>query len=142
MKKILACLTVILLLLMASGKDEPSLPSLKVISDGSETEALSCGYRLTYRSGWFQKTNVVADCEGVEEMAKLSDGLKVVPGESLDFEFDQSMDQFVVLDWQQAVELDAEGKLIVPTEAGTYVYVVTAYWGDNEATYVMKVIVE
>lgn len=40
------------------------------------------------------------------------------------------------------MELDAEGEIIVPTEAGTYVYGVIAHWGENEATYVIKVVVE
>lgn len=31
---------------------------------------------------------------------------------------------------------------VAPQEVGTYVYGVTAYWGENEATYVIKVIVE
>lgn len=142
MKKILVCLAVILLLLMVSGRDEPNVPILSVISDGQKTEALSCGYRLTYRSGWFQKTSVVADCAGVDEVAESLEGVKVSPGETLNFEFDQRMDQFFILDWHQEMELDAEGEIIVPTEAGTYVYGVTTYWGENEATYVIKVVVE
>ena len=52
------------------------------------------------------------------------------------------MDQLVILDWQQDVKLKTSNVLIAPEELGTYVYVVTAYWGENEATYVIKLLVE
>ena len=44
--------------------------------------------------------------------------------------FDETMDQLVILDWQQDVKLKTSNVLIAPEELGTYVYVVTAYWGE------------
>ena len=131
-----------MVLVIASAKDEPKVPILMVTADEVEQEAMNCGYELIYKEPWFQQTTVIADCEDVNEVAKRLDGIKVSPNTAIYFSFNETMDQFIVLNWHQEVELNTTDVLIAPQKVGTYVYMVTAYWGENEATYVIKVIVE
>ena len=91
----------------------------------------------------FQKKQFsVADCIRIDEVVNQIEEVKVSRNTAVELSFDETMDQLVILDWQQDVKLKTSNVLIAPEELGTYVYVVTAYWGENEATYVIKLLVE
>lgn len=87
------------MLSIASVKYEAKVPSLIVIADGLEVEAINCGYELISKEPWLQQATVIADCAGVDEVAKRLEGIKVSPNAVLDFSFDKTMDQLVILDW-------------------------------------------
>ena len=120
-KKSNRALILIIVLSIASVKYEAKVPSLIVIADGLEVEAINCGYELTSKEPWFQQTTVIANCAGVDEVAKQLEGIKVSPNAVLDFSFDKTKDQLVILDWHQEVELNTKDMFVAPQEVGTYV---------------------
>ncbi len=142
MKKIFICLLLIVALVIASAKDQSNLPTLTVSANQVEEEATHCGYRLMHKDHLFQKTVSIADCIRINEVVNQIEEVKVSRNTAVELSFDETMDQLVILDWQQDVKLKTSNVLIAPEELGTYVYVVTAYWGENEATYVIKLLVE
>ena len=120
-KKSNRALILIIVLIIAFAKGEAKVPSLMVIADGLEVEAINCGYELTSKEPWLQQTTVTANCAGVDEVAKQLEGIKVSPNTVLDFSFDKTKDQLVILDWHQEVELNTKDMFVAPQEVGTYV---------------------
>lgn len=113
-----------------------------MIANQVEEEATHCGYRRMQKENLFQKKVVIADCIGIDEVINQLEGIKVSPDTSIHLSFDETMDQLFILDWQQDVEFKTSNVFIAPQELGVYGYGVTAYWGENEATYVIKFVVE
>lgn len=120
-KKSNRALILIIVLIIAFAKGEAKVPSLMVIADGLEVEAINCGYELISKELWFQRMTVIADCSGFDEAAKRLEGIKASPNAVLDFSFDKTKDQLVILDWHQEVELNTKDMFVAPQEVGTYV---------------------
>lgn len=140
MKRIVICLFLIVALIFGSAKDEPTVPTLRLISSNQEVEARSCGYELVYQRVWGETSHIIADCVGIEEVANEMNSLKLKGGEMLKIDFNQLIDHYVVVDWNQQIEVDMQSnEFVVPKEAGTYLYVITVYFGQSEASYVIKV---
>jgi len=143
MKKIVICLFVIVVLIFCSAKDEPTVPTLRVMSGTQEIKELSCGYELVYQRAWGETSHIIADCGGVEEVAKEADSLHLKGGEILKLDFNQLIDHYVIFDWNKQAEIEMQSNnFIVPKEVGTYLYVITAYFGKSEASYVIKIEIE
>jgi len=143
MKKIIICLFLIVVLIFCSAKDEPTVPNLRVIFGTQEIEGVTCGYELVYQRVWGETSHIIADCGGVEEVAKEMHSLQLKGGEMLKIDFNQVIDRYVVLDWNKKIEVDMQSSdFIVPQEVGTYLYVITAYFGKSKASYVIKIEVE
>lgn len=139
MKKILISILVIIILVISSARDELVIPNLSVTSTNQEAEVSECGYRFIYQTGWFEKSAVIADCIGPDEVAKMLEALQVEAGSTLRIDFDQVVDRYVALNWNEGIEVEVKDGLVVPDEAGMYIYLITAYFGESEASYVIKI---
>lgn len=143
MKKIVICLFLIVALIFCAAKDEPTVPNLRVISGTQEIEGLSCGYELVYQRVWGETSHIIADCAGVEQVAKEADSLHLKGGEMLKLDFSQVIDHYVIFDWNKQAEIEMQSNdFVAPQDVGTYLYVITAYFGKSEASYVIKIEIE
>ncbi len=115
------------------------IPNLSVTSTNQEAEVSGCGYHLIYQNVWFEKSAVIADCAGPYEVANTLEALQVKAGTTLKIDFDQVVNRYVVLDWNAGIELETKDGLVVPDEVGMYIYLITVYFGESEASYVIKI---
>ena len=140
MKKIVICLFLIVALIFCCAKDEPTVPTLTVMSGTQEINGVSCGYELVYQRAWGETSHIIADCAGVEQIAKEADSLHLKGGEILKLDFNQVIDHYVIFDWNEQAQIEIQSNdFVVPQDVGTYLYVITAYFGKSEARYVIKI---
>ncbi|WP_040213726.1 hypothetical protein [Clostridium polynesiense] len=146
MKRLLLTLIGIMILIFTGCSRDISseLPNLKVTCVNQELSVVQGGYQWTAKRWLFHEESVIADTSTPDYIGENMQGDEVSPGAHLMLNFSKKPQKVTITPWGESKDrqyVSTNDLIIVPEEAGTYIFEIAGEWVEGRVTYTIKVIV-